>query len=277
MYDVKEKKARIVTTDKKLVDWLLSMNVNNRYVRKMHVTWLREAIKAGEFVLTGQGITVSKEGVLLDGQHRLKALAEADYPPVELLLVTGLDKSAQIYVDQHAKRNVADMLKLTLDKNVSKLAAAVVTFLLKLDERDGGFINKQARPSLAMLRNKMKDEFEDIATVVEACGRKTRTGAITAIYHYYQKTGRDAAIDFAIQVRDGEMLKKTDPAYQLRRYLTTHTGNGGSQAIETYRYAVTACIAHQQGRQIELFKPSNSWEALGTADRSASKRKGGKK
>lgn len=278
MFDVKEQKAHIVKADKKLVDWLMSMNTNNRHARKTHVAWIEEAIKNKEFVLTGHGITVSKSGVLLDGQHRLKAIINAGYPPVDLLIVTGLDKNSQMYVDQHAKRTMADMLRLTLDKTISNQMASVVGFLMKLREDDGMFRSGvKIRPSVQAFHDKMSECMEDLSAIIDAAGERVRTGALAALYDYYMKYNKDKAIEFAIQVRDGEMLKKTDPAYKLRQYLSTHTNLGGSQALETYRHAVTACLAHSQGRKIEQFKPSNSWDTVGGPDLSLRKRTGKKK
>lgn len=276
MLDVKPKKAHILTANKKLVDWLLSLNTNNRHLRKSHVAWMQQAIIDGEFILTGHGIAVSEDGVLLDGQHRLSAIKAADYPPVEIMVVTGLDKKAQMYVDQHAKRTTADMLRLTLDKTISNKMSAVLTFLLKMREEDGVFIiGGKNKPSLQQIHDKMADELEDLIIVTDATGQKIRTGAVAAIYDYYTKYNKDAAIEFAIQVRDGEMLKKDAPAYALRRYLNTHTHNGGSQSIETYRHAVTACIAHSQSRRVDHFRPSNTWRELGQPNRK--KQKIGKK
>lgn len=273
MFDVKEQKARILTSDKKLVDWLLSMNTNNRHARKTHVAWIEESVNKGEFILTGQGICVSKSGVLLDGQHRLQALVNAGYPSVKLLVVTGLDKKAQMYVDQHTKRTMADMLRLTLDKTISNCMASSVGFLMKLRHEDGMFrAGVKGRPSVQEFHDKMTECMKDLTTVVNATGEKVRVGAIVAIYDYHQRSP-DKAIEFALQVRDGEMLKRDDAAYKLRQYLATHKGMGGTQSLETYRHTVSACIAHSQGRKMESLRPSNSWDELGKTQRQNKKKK----
>lgn len=273
MLNVKEQKAHILTADKKLVDWLLSMNTNNRHLRKTHVAWLENAIAAKEFILTGHGITISKEGKLLDGQHRLLAIVNQSYPPVPLLVVTGLEEKSQMYIDQHAKRSLSDMLRLSLDKSVTNQMTAVLTFLLKVNQRDGTFSLKgKTKPSLQEVYDKMAETMDDITVVLDATGKHVRAAVTAAIYHYYLQDP-DAAIELAMQIRDGELLKKTDPAYQLRRYIDNHPSGSSTQALESYRYTVTACLAHSQGRAVEVIRPSNSWAELGYTQRGEINRK----
>lgn len=107
-------KCEIVTLDKPLVDWLLSINTDNRKVKRAVVRRYAEEIRKGEWEATSQGIGVSRDGVLLDGQHRLLALRECDYPPTDSVLVYGLRKEAQYKVDVNAKRSAADALALAL-------------------------------------------------------------------------------------------------------------------------------------------------------------------
>lgn len=268
MLNVKEQKAHILTANKKLVDWLLSMNTNNRHLRKTHVAWLENAIENKEFILTGHGVTVSEDGELLDGQHRLLAIVNKNYPPVPLLVVTGLKKKSQMYIDQHAKRSLSDMLRLTLDKSITGQMTAVLTFLLRVNEKDGVFSLKgKTKPSLQEVHDKMSETMDDLISIIDASGNHVRASSVAALYHYYVNYDRDKAIELALAIRDGEMLKKTDPAYKLRQYLSSHPSGSISQALESYRYTVTACLAHSQGRAVESLRPSNSWAELGYTSR----------
>lgn len=94
---------------------LLSLNVDNRPIRKKQVKKLSKAITNGEWRFTHQGVAVSKTMRLLDGQHRLLAIVDAGVG-VDMLVTTGLDDSAFLSIDQHAKRTVADATGL--DKRV---------------------------------------------------------------------------------------------------------------------------------------------------------------
>jgi hypothetical protein len=56
-------------------DWLMHCNPHNRKLMDNHVEYLASEMKAGRWRLTHQGIAFSTNRVLLDGQHRLWAVA----------------------------------------------------------------------------------------------------------------------------------------------------------------------------------------------------------
>lgn len=263
MFDFKNKGAFIAKANRELVEYLLSMNTNNRNVRKKHVEWLVAAIKEGDFHLTGQGIGVSETGVLLDGQHRLIALRDAGYPhSIDILVVHGLKDKSQIYVDQHAKRSLADVLRLALDKTVSTKMTAILNFMIRLKEVKGNFEMRGAKITPDEALDYMSENTEELALLTMACGQKMRTAACAAIFSFADKYDTNIAYQFANQVRDGEHLSKTDPAYKLRKYLDDYPGTDSNQMMETYKNAVSACIAFAQGKKLESLRPSNSWANL---------------
>lgn len=83
-------------------------NYNNRNIRKGHVQNLASRILRGEWKLTPQGIILHTSGRLLDGQHRLLAIIEAD-TPVTTTVFTVSDESVFKTLDQGAKRSMADI------------------------------------------------------------------------------------------------------------------------------------------------------------------------
>ena len=60
------------------LNWLEHANTHNRNVSYAHVKRLARDMKHGHWVLTHEGIAFDPRGVLLDGQHRLWAIVEAD-------------------------------------------------------------------------------------------------------------------------------------------------------------------------------------------------------
>lgn len=263
--DYTVKKAVIVKASKPLVDGLLALNHNNRNLRRSHVTWLKAAIKTNQFLLTGQGIGVSREGVLIDGQHRLMAIREAGYPPVEILLVTGLNEKAKIYIDQHQRRSAADMLKLVLDRAISPKMAAVVKMHMQYRENVGGFAFNREAVSLELLVAEMEKHEKLIAEIMVAAGDKCRAGIYTALFHYAQHANKGDALDFANRIRLGTNLGAKAPAYKLREYiLNRRVGWGRAERNSDYGYAVAACIADAKGKKIESFRPASSWDGVGT-------------
>lgn len=92
----------------------LFANVVNGYARDM---------AAGHWQLTGEAIKFDTEGNLLDGQHRLNAIIQADVS-VDMLVVRGVLSETQTVMDSGRKRTAGDALALVGQKNHSILAAA---------------------------------------------------------------------------------------------------------------------------------------------------------
>lgn len=261
--DYTKKQALFLTADKPLVDFLLSLNTNNRNIRKRHVNWLMETIKNDEFMVTGQPIIVTKDGILIDGQHRLLAIQKLGYKPVDLMLVTGIDPKAQMYLDQHAKRGLRDVLKLTYDKDINKGFSGLVTFMQNYHEhKDGTFDIDHKTPLIKKVLDYSEKHGKNIERILDACGGKIRVSTVSAIYIFGMKYGWDEASRFGLQVRDGENLTKQDPAYQLREYLERNRHGGSQASEEAFKMTVGACTVFAQEKKIERLRPLSSWAGL---------------
>jgi hypothetical protein len=66
-----------MVTPVKAGEWLQA-NTPNRPLSKPIVKAFAEAMRRGEWVVTHRGIAFDTNGVLVDGQHRLAAIVEAD-------------------------------------------------------------------------------------------------------------------------------------------------------------------------------------------------------
>jgi hypothetical protein len=256
-----EPAAHIVVASKPLVDALLAMNTSNRKVRRTHVENLKDEIKSGRFMLTASGIGISKDGVLLDGQHRLIALAELGYPPVFFLLLTGLDKESQAVVDRHAKRSLADALTLVQGRTVGTLIVAASNAMLLISNSktyNQDFVYAGRQPSDAAAAKNLAEWWDDLTAVLPAVGTEVRASVSAALAIYYRHEP-DNAIELCDQIKRGIGLQEFWPAYKLRDALKS-CGSGGAQAsIRAFSLTVTACIAHSSGSSLKLIKPSLSW------------------
>ena len=103
--------TRLETITPETATEYLSRNAKNRSIRRTDVdTYVRE-IKRGTFVVTHQGIAFDEEGNLIDGQHRLMAIAMAG-KPVSMMVARGIDASALSVVDRGASRTMRDVMCL---------------------------------------------------------------------------------------------------------------------------------------------------------------------
>lgn len=258
-----EPQAFIVTATKPLVDALLAMNTHNRKPRQTAISRLRSDIELGHWRLTASGVGVDKQGRLSDGQHRLHAIVEAGYPPVQFTLVIGLDPEAQSVVDRHAKRSLSDALSLLRGRTVSTAVMAASNSLLLIKNSTSPtepFVFAGGQPSDAQAAQCLLEWEEDLLAVMGAAGSNFRASIVAAMAIYYRHD-QDRAMMFADQMKRGLGLSETDPAYKLRAALESGLARiGGAQgSIQAFRFTVSAVLAHSQGRELRLLKGSDSW------------------
>lgn len=246
--------AEIRTATKTLVDALLAMNTSNRPIKKRVVEKYARDIKAGNWLLTNQGIGVSDSGVLLDGQHRLEAIKQCGYPPVSILVVSGLSEDCKMAVDQHAKRTARDMLQFAFEYRVSYYAPAIATALLasKTDWR-GGY-------TMSEIYDCILDHEEEIRSIVEI--PKNHKSFAAPYLAAFVQCIRDGIGDlekmtkFIHDVETGEMLSKNDPQFHLHNLMRTTKSNGGGGLLRKERFekAKKAYTAYASGQKMGVLR-----------------------
>src|SRR6478609_7947221 len=102
----------------------------NRRISTDKVLQYQADMENGRWHFEGAPIRLSKTNRLLDGQHRLTALANA-IPDQRLpfTILRGLDDDAQLYMDQVYTRTVGQQLSLKGVANSSLKAAAAKLYL----------------------------------------------------------------------------------------------------------------------------------------------------
>lgn len=101
---------------------ILKGNTHNRFTNSRVLKILTAAFEAGEFRFNGQPIQISRDGVLLDGQHRLLACIASGIT-MDCLVIWDAEPESQETMDTGRARNVADILRLRGYANQNLLAA----------------------------------------------------------------------------------------------------------------------------------------------------------
>lgn len=242
--------AEIRTATKPLIDSLLAMNTNNRSLKTETVKAYSTEIKAGKWMLTNQGIGITKSGVLADGQHRLEAIKQCGYPPVLLLIVHELDDNVQIAVDAHSKRSARDMLHFAFGYRVSRSAPAIGNVILKSKSVwRGKFSNRQ----LMEVIQEYCDEIEEITNVPKNANYFAAPFLGSFVVQLQIRPDlKDKIIAFMKSVESGEMLDKTMPEYHLRNFIATSTKIKGGSEMQKERFVKCskALVASLKGEKM---------------------------
>lgn len=103
---------------------MLKNNQINRPLKGWLVDYLAKAITSGDFVYNGESVIVSKDGYLLDGQHRLSAIVKTGIP-CQIELIEGVNKKVMPTIDTGSGRSAADVFAMNGFKNCNVLAGVV--------------------------------------------------------------------------------------------------------------------------------------------------------
>lgn len=219
-------------------EWLAERNTRNRNLRSATVAAYARDMTAGRWQNTAEPIKLSASGVLLDGQHRLAAIARSGVT-VTCFVATGLDESAQDVMDSGLKRQAGDALAMDGMKNATRVAAAARVAMCRAT---GQQISKSQQT------NAQVQEFvranPELVDAVEMLGRRGRAIPLNprvADYCYWWLSCVDAhaAEEFFEALTTGANLGEDSPVLALRRRLT---GNYGAMRRISLEEQVAAVV-----------------------------------
>ena len=96
----------------------------NRTLNRSTLSRLRSDMQAGRFICNGEPLILGDRGNVLDGHHRLHALATADGTSIRTLVVRNAPETVVRTIDTGAHRTIADRFEMVL--GVSGTCAVVV-------------------------------------------------------------------------------------------------------------------------------------------------------
>ena len=116
--------VRVAEVTPAMASSLLKSNIGNRTVRRNRVANYATQMRRGQWQLTGDPIRISRTGRLLDGQHRLLAIVEADVS-VQTLIIEGLEDEVFAVIDSGLGRSPSDALTFAGIGSASHIAPVV--------------------------------------------------------------------------------------------------------------------------------------------------------
>lgn len=198
---------------------LLKGNGNNRQLRIKHVEYLAAEITGGRWVCTHQGIAISKDGKVVDGQHRLEACIMANRP-IDVMLFKDVPMSVQDVSDSGAIRSVPDQLHITDGLKNANITVAGVRAIISLV-----CFGNNPKLSVQVARDIHAFYASEIEIVVNAL-RETRPllkGWIVGSLAFAMKADRRSR-EFVDKFGSGQGLVRGDPALAARNWIIN--GNG---------------------------------------------------
>lgn len=216
---------------------MLASNTDNRRFRKATGERYLRDIKAGKWQENGESIKFAKDGTLLDGQHRLWAIAHGGRV-VLCLVIRDLPNGAQDTMDDLAKRTLADTFNFHTIAN-SHSAAAITRRILMWQQgtktNQGSF-----QPSKAEALEAFREDPSILVAIEAAVGMKKRRllppTIIGLTWWLFWNIDSDDCQAFWAGLHTGEALSSDSPIYIVREQIARHMARDG-------RVAETALLA----------------------------------
>jgi hypothetical protein len=216
-----ESKTVLITPE--IAKSLLAQNPSNRPFTKSNLNYLKSQLKSGQWKLTHQGIAISEEGFILDGQHRLKAVQETGIS-AQMLVTTNISEDVFSVLDTGKKRNGADILAINGARSTHCMAAAIKGFLLYKNHPNlvwTGSIGSLATNFHVLEEYKLDPEGWQLATALAVKFQMNGIvvpGPFGCLLYLAREKGHELSglEQFAENLKEGVALQKHDPILAFR-------------------------------------------------------------
>lgn len=264
-------KVQEVTPD--LAAKWLETNIKNRRLSTPRVEKLAAQMKDGLWRFDASPIRFDEHGHLVDGQHRLWALIEADYT-TEFLVVRGVEERAMTTMDTGKTRSFADILSLNEPGlgDITHLAAAVLIIYRWEQHARGGELRSAGKRSVpySLLLDFFRENRERLVTASKRgrnLSQKTGVaGSVMSLTAWVLPEIDWADADYFFdRIVDGIELEEESPILALRNWMIKTRPITPKPTVDTSLAMIfKAWNAYRAGDSIRIL----SWKRGGSSPES---------
>lgn len=267
--NTKMKQTTMLVTPDIARKWLSKNVTNNRTIRRADVDHYKDLIRTKRFLLTPEGIQLNEDGMLIDGQHRLTAIAECNIG-MWMVVWTDVPEEVMEFTNRGRSRTLSDVLTVTGGLGADLPARHLVARSMALYEihHPDAVMSKQDVPQYEWVKDRY---LEDVVWTCKAypgggsggghVGRKIRSAPIMGALALAHHKNPEEVEEFTRKFARGLDLTESDPAYALRRYIEGGA-MGGIGRMEFSYAALKAAHSSIHKRRLSVLKghfltPSN--------------------
>lgn len=232
--------------------WLGLNHVNRRLIES-NTERLKGVIARGEWMEDStDGIGLDVDGGVINGQHRLQAIAEGDVT-VRALVVRNVRPEVIRVIDQGMPRNLAQILQMDGRYEYASDLAGAITYLWRIANDFEKAMPVAYKPSVQQLLDlfaghpHITDSMPTAVDVSRLKGGAQR--AWLAAYHYLMATvDPEAADDFFAKLDSGAEIPNGSAVHALREKITANANSVKPEpATVVAAWTVKAWEAHRAG------------------------------
>lgn len=263
-------------TPAKAKRWLAENNPGNRKLRRHRVRQYAEQMAAGKWKMTGDPIRFAPDGRLLDGQHRLAAIIDAN-TTIETVVIRDVDESVFAVLDSGMNRTPGDAVHFAGVENSAQVAG-VARFIIALDAG----LNVSNTQELTLVTRddivtwsvanatELHPAISVGARVDKKVGGNRRAWAV--FLWYAKKVNPYLADQFIAGVEHGVELQQGDPRLALRNWLMKGAvrATARQSAAVMLGTIIRVWNAWMKNKPLTIIRPwasGDDWPSLATPSR----------
>lgn len=242
----------------------LGTKASNRNIRERYVERLAQTMKNGEWDSNNPDpIGFNEQGKLVNGQHRLSAIARGKRP-VKLWVARAMKDNTIITMDTGKSRTMADLLRMKGESSAPELAAILRQIELYRKTGQIGTARTEVTHK-EMLR--LLEKEPTIREAVHVAAKLKRLGYMGmgpglwgTLWYVFAEIDEDDADAFMEQLIAGEDLKAGDPLFALRKVIVENAGRNNRKPPKVLAaLIIKTWNAWRQGEEVQLL----SWRGGG--------------
>jgi hypothetical protein len=215
--------AEVANLTPEIAQALLDRNPDNRNIRQEKVAQIASDIRAGRFMLNGESLVVSDEGLTNDGQHRCVGVVITGIS-IETVFVFGVSRESRVTLDSGAARTAADYVGME-GIPYAKGSATLSKLLLAYERNGGRAFTGAAKISRLEILEKIREtpaitSSAAFAAVEHKHVKSWAPSSVISVCHFLLTDKDPVQGDFYMrQITRGLNLASDDPAYAVRARL----------------------------------------------------------
>lgn len=201
---------------------------NRKIVESKVKTYIKE-LKNGNWAMNGESIILNKNGKVIDGQHRLKAISESGISATAVV-VRNVDENAIETIDTGSNRTAAHVLEIKgMSHLLSSTVSAAARLIIAFDTNNSGFVKLKAGEQHLTTNKAISKWVENNSNVLDSSefvlstnriARPLPASALVFLHFLMQRAGWEQEADDFIQgLVTGAGLGEHDPRLVLRTRL----------------------------------------------------------
>lgn len=233
--------------------WLgLNCHTNRKLSKRTVEAYARE-MSAGRWQLTHQAIAFNQTGELIDGQHRLHAVALSGVT-IKAYISTGLPLEYNAPIDQGYGRRIDQIM------GKSSRYVSVIRGMYYLENAD---LAKSFKTQVGLIEELAERHGGAVEQVIakSTSGIRVPAGFLSACAFAFP-LAPEKILAFVEQVGTGELLVKGDPAYAIRRWFQRPDKRGAKENLVASCNAIAYLL---KGKQMERVVAAGGEEREGLA------------